>query len=110
MLILDKKNDVETLRKLGATDKQIVSIFLFEGRLIAFIGALLGISLGLLLCWLQQTFGLVALGESSGTFIVNAYPVSVHYIDVLLVLITVIITGWLSVWYPVRTLSKRFLK
>ena len=110
MLILDKKNDVETLRKLGATDKQIVSIFLFEGRLIAFIGALLGILLGLLLCWLQQTFGLVALGESSGTFIVNAYPVSVHYIDVLLVLITVIITGWLSVWYPVRTLSKRFLK
>ena len=109
MLILDKKNDVETLRKLGATDKQIVSIFLFEGRLIAFIGALLGILLGLLLCWLQQTFGLVALGESSGTFIVNAYPVSVHYIDVLLVLITVIITGWLSVWYPVRTLSKRFL-
>ena len=93
MLILDKKNDVETLRKLGATDKQIVSIFLFEGRLIAFIGALLGILLGLLLCWLQQTFGLVALGESSGTFIVNAYPVSVHYIDVLLVLITVIITG-----------------
>lgn len=110
MLILDKKNDVETLRKLGATDKQIISIFLFEGRLIAFIGALLGILLGLLLCWLQQTFGLVALGESSGTFIVNAYPVSVHYIDVLLVLVTVIITGWLSVWYPVHTLSKRFLK
>lgn len=110
MLILDKKNDVETLRKLGATDKQIISIFLFEGRLIAFIGALLGILLGLLLCWLQQTFGLVALGESRGTFIVNAYPVSVHYIDVLLVLVTVIITGWLSVWYPVHTLSKRFLK
>ena len=88
MLIIDKKDDVQTLRNLGANDKQVTKIFLFEGRMISAIGAFIGIALGLLLCWLQQTFGLVALGESSGSFVVNAYPVSVHYTDVLLVFVT----------------------
>ena len=60
MLIIDKKDDVVTLRNLGATDRQISRIFLFEGRLIAFFGALAGILIGLLLCWLQQQFGIVA--------------------------------------------------
>jgi lipoprotein-releasing system permease protein len=49
------------------------------------------------------------LGDSEGSFIVNAYPVSVHYLDVLLILVTVIAVGWLSVWYPVRYLSKRLI-
>lgn len=70
MLIIDKKDNVETLRKLGATQKQITQIFLFEGRLIATLGAILGILLGLLLCWIQQVYGVVKLGSSSGTFIV----------------------------------------
>ena len=65
MLIIDKKADVATLRNLGASDKQIVRIFLFEGRMISAIGAVLGIAVGLLLCWLQQTYGLVGLGRSS---------------------------------------------
>lgn len=104
MLIIDKKDDVQTLRNLGANDKQVTKIFLFEGRMISAIGAFIGIVLGLLLCWLQQTFGLVALGESSGSFVVNAYPVSVHYTDVLLVFVTVLAVGWVAVWYPVRYL------
>ena len=54
MLIIDKKNDVITLRNLGATDGQIRRIFLFEGRMISVAGAIIGIALGLLLCWLQQ--------------------------------------------------------
>ena len=65
-----------------------------------------GIGLGLLLCWLQQQYGLVSLGNSAGSFVVNAYPVSVHYDDVLLIFITVLAVGWLSVWYPVRVMSK----
>lgn len=109
MLIIDKKYDVVTLRNLGATDKQITRIFLFEGRMIAVIGAILGIGIGLLLCLLQQQYGLVRMGDADGSYIVNAYPVSVHYIDVVMIFITVIIVGWLSVWYPVRTLSKRLL-
>lgn len=110
MLIIDKKNDVVTLRNLGATDKDITHVFLFEGRMITFIGAAVGILIGLLLCLLQQQFGLVRMGGDDGNYIVNAYPVSVHYVDVLLVFVTVIVTGWLAVYYPVRTLSRRLLR
>ena len=109
MLIIDKRPDVVTLRNLGASDKQIARIFLFEGRMIAFFGALIGILLGLLLCWLQQQYGFVRLGSSEGSFIVDAYPVSVHPWDVVLVFLTVIAVGFLSVWYPVRYFSKRLL-
>ena len=109
MLIIDKKNDVVTLRNLGATDKQIKRIFLFEGRLISFLGAMAGLLLGLLLCLLQQQVGLVALGQSSGTFVVDAYPVSVHPEDVVAVFVTVVVVGFLAVWYPVRYFSRRLI-
>lgn len=108
MLIIDKRDDVVTLRNLGANDRQIVRIFLFEGRLISFIGAVSGIVLGVLLCWLQQTFGLISLG-AAGSFIVDAYPVGVHWEDVALIFFTVLAVGFLSVWYPVRYLSRRLL-
>src|SRR3712207_7639415 len=74
MLIIDKKKDVATLRSLGADDKQITRIFLLEGRMISALGAVIGIGLGLLLCWLQQTYGLVKMGERSGSFVINSYP------------------------------------
>ena len=109
MLIIDKKDDVVTLRNLGASDKQIVRIFLFEGRMISAIGAVVGIIIGLLLCWAQQQFGIVALGSSSGSFVINAYPVSVHPEDIILIFITVLIVGFLAVWYPVRYIAKRLL-
>ena len=109
MLIIDKKNDINTLHNLGANDRQIVSIFLYEGRIISAVGALIGIGLGLALCGLQQAFGFVKMGESSGTFIVNAYPVSVHYWDVFVVFITVILIGWAASWIPARRLRKQIL-
>ncbi len=109
MLILDKKDDVVTLRSLGADDKLIARIFLFEGRLITVFGAVTGVVLGLLLCFIQQKFGLISLGEGTGAFVVDAYPVSVHAWDVALIFITVLTVGFLSVWYPVRYLSKRLL-
>lgn len=109
MLMIDKKNDVVTLHNLGATNRQITSIFLFEGRLIAAIGAVIGVAVGLLLCWLQQEFGLVGMGGAAGMFIINAYPVSVHYSDVLLILITVLAVSWMAVWYPVRHFSKKLI-
>lgn len=109
MLIVDKRDDVVTLRNLGANDQQITQVFLFEGRMISAMGAVIGIIIGLLLCWLQQTFGIIALGSSAGSFIVDAYPVSVHYTDVVIVFVTVIVVGFLSVWYPVRYFSKRLL-
>ena len=109
MLIIDKRDDVVTLRNLGASDRQIVRIFLFEGRMISLFGALAGVIFGLLLCWLQQEYGLFSLGDS-GSFVVDAYPVSVHASDVIIVFVTVLLVGFLSVWYPVRFLSKRLLK
>lgn len=109
MLILDKKEDVVTLRSLGADDKLISRIFLFEGRLISLLGAVIGIVLGLTLCFIQQRFGVISLGGGGGTFVVDAYPVSVHAWDIVLVFVTVLAVGFLSVWYPVRYLSKRLL-
>lgn len=108
MLIIDKKNDVQTLRNLGASDNQIVRIFLFEGRMISFIGAVSGVIIGLALCLIQQEYGIISLG-TAGSFIVDAYPVSVHAWDVVLVFATVLIVGFISVWYPVRYLSRRLL-
>lgn len=110
MLILDKKEDVLTLRNLGADDRIISRIFLFEGRMISFCGAVIGIVLGLLLCYLQKIYGLITLGSSGNSFVIDAYPVSVHLWDVVLVFVTVFAIGFLSVWYPVRYLSKRLLK
>ena len=108
MLIIDKKADVATLRSLGATDRQVRQIFLFEGRIISAFGAVVGILIGLLLCWLQQRFGLVAMGDGA-SYIVSAYPLSVHYSDVFIVLITVVTVGWIAVWYPVHYMSRRLL-
>ena len=110
MLIIDKRDDVVTLRNLGASDRQITRIFLFEGRMISVLGAVVGLLLGLLLCWLQQQYGLVRLGSSEGNFVVDAYPVSVHPWDIVLIFITVIAVGFLSVWYPVRYFAKRLLR
>ena len=109
MLIIDKRQDVMTLRHLGASEQTIFRIFLCEGRLITLLGACLGIGLGAGLCWLQMEYGLVKLGGSADSFIINAYPVSIHGGDIVLVLATVIIVGWGAVWYPVKYLSKRFL-
>ena len=109
MLILDKRVDAATLRSMGASDDFVVRVFLYEGRLIALIGAVAGVVLGLLLCFLQQRFGLVSLGGGSGNYLVDAYPVSVRAWDVALVALTVVVVGWLSVWYPVRYFGRRLL-
>lgn len=111
MLIIDKRDDVTTLRNLGADNQLISRIFLLEGCLISFIGALVGVVLGLVLCLAQQEFGIISLGsgDSAGAFVVDAYPVSVHFSDVILVLVTVLGVGFLSVLYPVRYLSRRLL-
>lgn len=106
MLIIEKKADVGTLRNLGAKDEQITRIFLFEGWLISGFGALAGIGIGLLLCYLQQEFGLLSMGSSAGNFIVDAYPVSVHPWDIVIVFLTVLLVSYAAIWYPVRYLSR----
>ena len=109
MLIIDKRADMETLRNLGADEKLVFRIFLYEGRLITLLGAAIGMGFGLLLCWLQQTFGFLRLGSSADSFIIDAYPVSIHATDVVLIFCTVVVVGFACVWYPVKYLSRRFL-
>lgn len=112
MLILEKRADVITLRGLGADNQTISRIFVFEGCLISFMGALVGIVLGLVLCYIQQEFGVISLGSgaTAGAFVVDAYPVSVHWQDILLILGTVLAVGFFSVLYPVKYLSRRLLE
>ena len=110
MLIIDKKQDAITLRNMGADEGQIRGIFMMEGRMICVLGAVIGIALGLGLCLLQQEFGLVRFGNSEGNYIIDAYPVSVHVVDIVVVLLTVVVVGFVSVWYPVRHLSRKYTK
>ena len=109
MLMIDKRQDIQTLRSLGATDAQICTIFRLEGHIISLAGALLGLVLGAALCWIQQEYGLVTMGDTEGNFIIETYPVSVYLTDILLVLVTVLAVGWLAIWYPVRHLANRIL-
>ena len=108
MLIIDKREDAVTLRNLGASDGQIAGIFMLEGRMIALVGAVLGIVIGLTLCLIQQEFGVIKFGKSAGSYIIDVYPVSVHVWDIAVVFVTVVIVGFISVWYPVRRLSKKY--
>ncbi len=110
MLMIEKKDDVETLRNMGANDRQIQQIFLFEGWMISGFGALLGIFVGVVLCWMQQEFGLIRLGDTAGSFIIDAYPVHILLLDILTVFLTVLVIGFLAAWYPVHYLGKKWLK
>lgn len=109
MLMIDKKADMQTLSALGANQTQLARVFLLEGWLISGIGAAVGILAGLLLCWLQQTYGIIKMGDSVGNFIIDAYPVSVHASDILLIFVTVLVVSLLAVWWPVRKMTKNLL-
>ena len=104
MLIIDKKDDIETLRNLGANNQMIKHIFLFEGWLISAVGALGGIGLGALLCLLQEHFGILKLGTG---YVVDAYPVVTNWTDMVLVFFTVLFMGFLAAYYPVRYIRKK---
>jgi len=109
MLIIDKRNDVETLRSMGADDELIQKIFMAEGMLISMGGTLVGTLFGLLICWLQVTFGLVKL-QGNGNFIIDAYPIDIQMFDITIVLVLVILIGYLAARFPVRIITKRILK
>jgi lipoprotein-releasing system permease protein len=109
MLIVDKKKDIGVLWSLGASKSQIKRIFFTEGMMISLAGGLLGLFLGGLLALLQQEFGLLKLGGGEGTYIVDAYPVKVLVSDFIYVMITVIVIGAATTWYPVRQISKKYL-
>lgn len=106
MLILDKRDNAATLRSLGATDGMVSRIFIYEGNLIALLGAFVGLILGVIFSLLQQQFGFIGLGD--GQFVVDAYPVRVQFTDVILVFVSVLLVSALSVWLPIKLLSRFF--
>ena len=84
-------------------------IFVYEGNLIALLGAVTGLVLGVVLCLLQRQFGIIGLG-GDGQFVVDAYPVRVKLTDILLVLVSVLAVSAFSVWLPIRLVNKYFIK
>ena len=106
MLIIDKKSDIALLQCLGATQRTVKAIFLTEGMMISFIGALTGIILGGIVCKLQQIYGFVKLGSAGSTFVVSTYPVDMQAVDFLFVFLTVITIGLAAAWYPVYNIRK----
>jgi lipoprotein-releasing system permease protein len=107
MLIIEKEKDIEILKSLGANNNLIRKIFIFEGWLISIIGAISGIILGFIVCWVQQTYGLVKLNSQS--LIMDSYPVVMKLKDFIIVPGTVLLIGYWAAWYPVRFLTKKYL-
>jgi ABC-type lipoprotein release transport system permease subunit len=104
MLMIEKRDDVRTLRMMGADDRLIRRIFLLEGWMISGLGALIGVVVGLALCFLQQTLGLIKMG-AAGVFVIDNYPVEAAPADIAIILVVVLGIGFLSAWYPVYHLG-----
>ena len=109
MLIIDKKRDIDTLQKLGADDRLISRIFLAEGWLISAIGAGSGLILGVILCYLQQEYGLLKLGSTEGMFITRCLSRAARTVRHAGVTAIVLILGFVTAWYPAKFLRKRLL-
>lgn len=104
MLALDKKKDISILFSMGASDSQIRDVFIAEGALIAFIGALAGLTLGGLFCWVQSEFGIISMGME--TSITQGYPVKIKLIDFISALLAVSVITLLISAYPSRLASR----
>ena len=105
MLILDKQQDIRTLSHLGADDKMIRRVFMFEGWISTALGAFAGLIIGLVVCLLQEHLELLKLGNGA-EYIVSSYPVAVQGWDIVLVVIVVLLLGAISSWIPTRKLKK----
>ena len=99
MLILDKRDDIQTYKALGASPSMVSRIFVLQGWLVSLIGAIAGIAAGLLLCYLQKEFGIISL---PGNYIISQYPVEVHVSDVLITFAGIAVVGYLIAILPVR--------
>ncbi len=108
MLIIDKKTDISVLQSMGANQKLIRTIFLFEGWMISLAGAFLGIALGVFVCWIQIRFGILKV-PGDGSFIFTAYPVKIRISDLLAIFALVSGIGFLAAWYPIRFISGKYL-
>ncbi|MBW8334869.1 MAG: ABC transporter permease [Prolixibacteraceae bacterium] len=110
MLIIDKKADIAVLQSMGANQKLIRTIFLFEGWMISLAGAIFGLIFGILICWVQIEFGILKIPGNEGAFIFSSYPVEIRITDLLAVFLLVSGIGFLAAWYPIRFISDKYLE
>ena len=106
MLIIEKRENMETLRSMGADNSTVANIFIYEGIIISAIGAVSGIIAGIALCLAQQRFGFISMGNAE-SFVVNSYPVEIQTKDILTTFVTVLIVGITAVWLPVKMLTRK---
>lgn len=99
MLIIDKKANIQTLYHIGASEKTIRRIFLYEGWMISLTGAIIGIIAGIVICWSQERFGWLQMGNGT-EYIISSYPVRLEAADVLVVLAIVIVIGFVAAAIP----------
>ena len=105
MLVIDKKQDIAVMQSFGADVSLLRRIFLIDGLLITMTGAISGLFIGFMICWLQQKFGLVQL-SGSGSFVIDAYPVKMMFLDFIYVFASVAVIGLIAAWYPSRRLIR----
>lgn len=96
LLIIEKNDSIHTFRNLGASDQQISRIFITEGILISLAGAVAGIIIGIILCFLQQEFGIIKLSGNPNAVIVQSYPVRLLWSDIVVVFGLVSVVGLLT--------------
>lgn len=109
MLIIDKKADIAILRGMGANQRLIRTIFLFEGWMISLAGAIFGLVLGIFICWLQIEYGILKIPGNDGAFIFSSYPVEIRITDLFAIFLLVSGIGFLAAWYPIRFISGKHL-
>jgi len=98
MLIMEKRGHIETLKYMGGSKRFIRSIFFGHGMMVACLGCFTGLVLGFAICWLQQQYGFITLGDAE-TMVINVYPVEMRLPDFLYVAFTSVAIGGLASWY-----------
>ncbi|MBQ4205306.1 MAG: ABC transporter permease [Bacteroidales bacterium] len=107
MLIIEKKKDTSTIRAMGGDNSLIRSIFTNEGMIISVVGGIIGLILGIIAVLLQQYVGIIRLGDGTGSYIVEYYPVALQLKDVLVVLATITVIGGIAAFSTVKVSMKR---
>lgn len=105
MLAMEKKLDISILKAMGASEAFIYRVFLFQGVIGSLIGASVGAILGVLIVGAQQIFGIVSLGGNGG-FVVEAYPVKLESLDVLLAFVLIAVISFIASWLPATRAAK----
>jgi lipoprotein-releasing system permease protein len=100
MSVVEKTRDVGILKAMGATNRSIIKIFMFEGVLVGVLGSVLGVVLGLTVVWMQDYFHLFPLDPT--VYIIPAIPVEVHAIDLITIVVTAIVLCSLAALYPAK--------